>query len=325
MLLPFSQAWLMNWLRRPIAFGLALLGAAAVPIAVSYNAATSAPLQQAADACYVVINGAVDPEMLPTHHVWEAIFQESSVAPTSNPLELGVGRRARLATIGAATLERVAALRRSLVNAPSPGVIVQANRDRNSVVSETILNARDEFQREMTSAEFAAFGERLHKLAETLSVKLPLAGQVKARASGEPAICEVTVDGGDAPEFIPEHKVWEVFFETWAVGANKNRAGGAFDVFYLDTVRRILRIPAADAGIVMERAIIATAALEVIKGQPAGAPVPGKLPFHEDVQQLVMAERHHLSGSLSAEGWRALTQYVEQTKIGFKWWYRSTL
>ncbi len=285
----------------------------------------SAAVQPNPESCVVTLNGSEFANELPVHEVWEQIFQRYNAdiaRPGEPPLGDTVRRRLRENSSGA--LNRVAALRRTLAEQPSSGVKVQDGRDRDMLVAETLIDARDEAERGLTAKEFAELDAQVVAVSQSMTKQMPLPGRVLPK--GElPALCELRVDGKEYPYLIPEYKLWEQFFFLYAHAGGLNRSNdGEVTNSYVEILRReTFRMPAADVRVFLDLSAAAATDLARLKDTSPRRTAEEVRAYDRELQREVMAARHRLLLRLSRQGWREVLKELDRSRAGATWWYRS--
>ena len=276
--------------------------------------------QPDATACTVTISGAEAPNMLPAHAVWEATFKRQP--ESANAIELPADRRARLNARAAAALEKVVALRATV--SPGPVNPKQALLDREQVIADTIVDARDDVMREVSEDDFDILSDFAQATARGLRITVPAPGRLVTSADGV-STCEVAVLGEEYPFLVPEYQSWAAQFNGWAGVAAQNRGSdGRITDEYLTIVRRSsIRASPEDVRTFLEFATKAAAEVAAVRKELPGAEAEQVLAHEFRVQRAVMKGRHHVMRAVSVEGWRAIVQWVEASRVGAKVWFRS--
>lgn len=296
----------------------ALLLIAALGKALNYAQTTV----QDPDVCSVTLSGDKEPTVLPAHDVWEATFRRLRANPGELKTPLSGNTVSLINSRAGAALEKVAALRQSLSG--GAGSALQAARDREQVIADTIVDARDDAARQTSAEDFDALMDFSVATARAMKVKLPAPGRF-VTSEDHVRMCEVAVVGRDNPSLVPEHQVWAVEFNGWAkVAGNHMGADGQINREYLTAVQRSgVHASPEDLRTFLEAATRAAADLEELQREAASGPAEQAIAHDLKVQRLVMAHRHALLRAVSVEGWRAILQRVETTRKGTNIWFRS--
>ncbi|HEY8539578.1 MAG TPA: hypothetical protein VIL28_11980 [Steroidobacteraceae bacterium] len=306
----------------PIVF----LAATGGPFIFSYSTTESASQQPDPNQCRVTVSGDDKADMLPAHDVWEAAFKRHSDNPSAAAaLGLGNDTRARVAALGAVALQRATALRQSLPTKPTAGFPREATLDRDLVIADSILDARDNVLRELSDDDFTRWSDYAQDTARTLRVILPVPGRVIQEDTGE-RFCEVVVKGREYPHLLPEHQVWRFMFEAWsrAVDYNLEQHGRITDEYLRLLSRSVFRMPPEDVRVFLQIAKDTAVEVAGLTSTPA-TDVAEQRQFEMRLQRAIMSARYHLLRRISVEGWRAMLRYVDDYRVGVKSWFRSAI
>lgn len=294
-------------------FTIGALIAVGAFVAVTEQSAPKAALQS--EACSVTVSGARDPTRLPDAMVWEAVFQQQR--GNSSPPALALSASPALATLlrvrGAAVIDKVEALRSSLrTNEAGPGA---RSRDRDLLIADTVLDARDEVARQASPADFDAMLTLAESVARGQSFVVPTAGRIMSRPDGQ-QYCHATISGRDTPQLIPDHVVWNSAFRMFAKAASIERGsdGRVSDAFVITNQRTGMPSPAADIRMFVD--IAADAAAEIAAEQSAtrDGSTDAALAQLLRLQRVVMTARQRVLRSVSVEGWRGILARIEKSR-----------
>lgn len=301
-----------------------LVSAAGI-LTVGHRFTETAAVQQSAEQCRVTVSGAEKFDMMPEHERWEAAFRRHSTQPAlAEQLLLPAASRLVLSSAASAALTKIEALRRSLPAPSLGGARSQVALDRDPLVAETIIDARDHLARTLSEDEFVRLSDQVDEASRDIVVSLPVPGRVARQGDGT-ALCELAVGGGEMPHLIPEYRLWEAFFDIWSSVANLNRTeNGDFKDEYVALVgRRTLRMPASDIRIFLAAAMATSDAVKSVRSSRDDQSSSRELAI--EVRRAVMRGRHNLVRALSLEGWRAVSLRLDGSRAGAKWWYRSPI
>jgi hypothetical protein len=313
-------------LRRSSSF-VALAIAAAAAIAFFGSTTQSAPaIQSDPNSCQVSVSGHERPELLPAQDVWEKTFTRHLAAPKANEA-LGLSRQSldRLTADASKATERARALRDSLSTAPS-GVPKQVAQDRDLVIVDAILDARDDAVRQLSDEDLAKLNDFAEDTARTMQVVLPVAGQRQSSEDGA-RVCELIVTGRTYPHLLPEHQVWTDIFEVWGrVAVDSLQEHGQFPDTYVETVRRsMIKIPPADVRRFLQVAAYTSVELKRLKSSPPAQTIEESRQRMTLLRRTALAGRSNLLRSMSVESWQGLVRYADGFRLGMKFWYRSEI
>lgn len=278
---------------------------------------------QQAEACSVTVSGARDPTKVPDAIVWEAVFrQQRGIAAPTPEFPASLPHVSVLRTRGAAAIDKIEALRASLrTNDAGPGA---TSRDRDLLVADTVLEARDEVARRASPEDFGAMLTLAESVARGLSFVVPATGRASVFADGQ-QVCRATISGRDAPHLIPDHVVWSSAFRMFAKAASTNRGpdGRVTDEFVLITQRTGMPSPAADVRMFMDIAAQAAATIAVEQSKANDDSTEAALAQLVRLQRTVMEARQRVLRSVSVEGWRGILDRIEESRAGSKVFFSS--
>lgn len=303
-----------------------LLVGVSLPFILGYSAIQSKSASTDNGTCSVTISGREKPDRVPTQEVWEATFRRLST-PAATGLQLNVQTSARLSAIGATTLDRANSLRASLSGAAPAGLPRQAAHDRDLVVADTILDARDNVLRDLSDEENEQLVALAEETAKTVTFTLPLAGRVIHDDSGA-QLCRVDVLGREFPNLVPEYQVWRFMFDAWSRAVDYNiQQHGSLTEDYLRLLSRSVfkGMPAPDIQSFLLQAKATTLTIEQLERTPPSGRIDSSVPFELAVQRLVLSGRRRVLRDVTVEGWRALLNYVDSYGGGVKAWYTEPL
>ena len=284
-------------------------------------AVESTALQTSSDECRVTLSGKEKADQVLAQEIWEATFRRISADPSTAVLAGIEGPKAlRLAAAGTAALARANSLRQSLPRLPQ-----QVSQDRELVIADSILDARDDALRELSTDEFQRLTDYALETARTVEVILPIPGRIVSDDLGN-RYCEVRVRGRDHPHLLPEHMVWSHMFEVLPamIELQTERSGGRTDEHLL-RLSRHLRMPVNDIRVFLRVARDTATMEDELRAAQAGAMAEQQEQFKYRVLRIVMAGRHAILRSIDSESWRALMRYVDGFRAGVGSWYRSPL
>jgi hypothetical protein len=311
----------MNKIRRFLP--LSVLAVAVTTVIFGNSAIQSTVLQTNPGECRVTISGKERPDRLPAQDVWEGTFRRIS-ADRSSAILAGIdGPRAlRLATAGASALARANALRRSLPTAPTPGLPRQVSQDRELVITDSILDARDSELRDLSTDEFLQLTDYALETASTLEFVIPFTGRIVVEDSGS-RYCEAEVKGDEYPHLMPEHEVWSLLFVnlTSAADLANERFGGFLDIDFTRMTRQ-MRMPIDDIKLLFRVARDTVNKDKELTATSAGATTAEQ---ESSRLKLVMSARHAILRSISAESWRGFMRYIDQVRTSTTTSYASPL
>ena len=303
-------------------FPLSVLAVAVGPVIFGSPAVqTTAPQLNAAE-CQVTVSGKEKPARVLAQHVWEATFKRISADPSALVLAgIDAPKALRLAASGNAALARANALRQSLPAEPRAGLPRQVSQDRELVIADSILDARDNELRELSTDEFERLNDYALETASTMQVALPIAGRIVSDDAGKR--CEVKVRGQDHPELLPEHEVWRHFFIAWSsmVETTTKQFGRITDQ-HLVRLARHLRMPAEDV-VTFSQIATATAAKDAELRADLARTATEQDQIESRSLQLIMSGRHTILRSIDRDSWRGLMRYVDTVRSNTNSWYSS--
>ena len=292
----------MNKMRRFLL--LSVLAVTVSPVIFGNSAIQSTVLQPNPDECRVTVSGKEKADRVPAQEVWEATFKRISADP-STAVRAGIdGPRAlRLAASGTSALARANALRRSLPSAPAAGLPRQASPDRDLIIADSILDARDSELRELSTDQFERLTDYALRTARTLDVILPIPGRIVSDDSGT-RYCEVRANGNEHPHLVVEHQVWRLMFRNLSTVTElaNERLGGMRD----EALVRELRMPIGDIRIFMRVARDTVARENELRAALVGATSYSARQLQTHVMRIVMSGRHAILRSIAPDSWRGL-------------------
>lgn len=267
------------------------------------------------DTCSVSVSGAEDPTKMPDALVWEAVFKQQRGAALQAPpaAPASAALVSALRTTGTVALDRVEALRATLRVAESgPGA---TSRDRDLLVADTILDARDAVAGRSSPEEFDAMLTLAESAARRLSFAVPSAGQTATLADGR-QVCRASIVGKDAPQLIPDHVVWSSVFRMFARAAATQRGtdGRVSDEFVIAQQRTGMPSPAADVRAFVDVAAEAAADIAAEQSTAGDGSREASLAQLVRLQRVVMKARLRVQRRVSAEGWRGILARVEKSR-----------
>jgi hypothetical protein len=292
----------------------------------SGHSSTVASRQPNSVECRISISGAERPTWIPAQNIWEETFRQYAAGPAPEIVPgLASDARMKTATLFVGALERTNALRQSLPPS-APGAREQVALERELLIADTILDARDDVSRQLSREDFEALNTYAEQRASRMAVSLPIAGRVVTSADGS-SLCELEVVGKEHPELIPEYQVWRSFLRLWAKAAKYNLAvTGQFSTEYLETVRRTsFRMPHSEIASFLRIAISSTAELDALPKAEANATSDQLSQRDLMAQRSVMNARHTLLRALTVDGWRAVLQRFDKARVNTKFWYRTAV
>lgn len=316
---PFSRS-LRSRRNRRIALAASIATALLAPALFS---STTHSAQPPPSTCQVRLSGAAYPTMVPAQQVWEAAFARYLSAPTVlSTAALTPTVKTALGSRGAGALDKVAALRRTLP--PGAGDPRKAAIDRDLVIADTILDARDIATRDASDFDIDIMLDLAESTAKSLFTDLPVSGQIVTGQDGT-RTCETSVLGKDYPFLVPEYQVWAVQFASWARAAAHNRGtdGRVTDDYIILVQRTNFPALAADLRLFFDIAAEAASEIDVIRARPSGDATEQATSQELQVQRAVLKARTRVLRAVSVEGWRAISNRVESAKVGAKVWFRS--
>lgn len=285
----------------------------------------SATIQSNAESCVVTLSGSELANELPSHDLWEDAFRRASAdVPLPGASLLSANARRRLNENSKEALRRVAALRKTLAERPVPGAMAQDGRERDILVAETVIDARDEIERGLSTEEYEELAAQLEIIAQSTVRQLPLPGRI-VTDRGLPPFCELRVEGKEYPYLIPEYKLWERFFVLFAHAGNVNRTPeDKVTDDYIELLRRdTFRMPEPDIRVFLDFSAAAAVHLERLKEQVPLDTVVAARAYERQLQREVMTLRHGLLRRVSREGWLEILRRLNRSRAGATWWYRS--
>ncbi|HMF87915.1 MAG TPA: hypothetical protein VK575_07525, partial [Gemmatimonadaceae bacterium] len=287
------------------------------PFIFGSPAVQSTALQTNPGECRVTTSGKEKPDRVPAQEVWEATFRRISADPSTAVLAGIDGPRAlRLATSGASALARANALRQSVPTAPTAGLPRQVSQDRELVIADSILDARDRELRDLSTDEFLQLTDYALETASTLEFVIPVTGRIVADDSGN-RYCEAVAKGDEYPHLVTEHEVWRLLFInlTNAADSANERFGGFLDIDFTRMTRE-MRMPIDDIKLLFRVARDTVNKEKELSATSAGA-TPAEQVKQLEVSRLklVMSARHAILRSIGAESWRGFMRYVDQARI----------
>lgn len=315
----------MNKIRRFLP--LSVLAIAVSSVTFGNSAIKSSVLQTTPDACRVTISGKEKPDRVPAHEVWEATFRRISADP-STAVRGGINgpRALRLAASGASALAKANALRQSLPTAPMAGVPQPVSQDRDLIIADAILDARDNELRELPTDEFERLTDYALETASTLEFVVPFTGRIVADDSGN-RYCEAVARGDEHPHLVPEHQVWRLLFSglTSIADLANERFGEFLDIDFTRMTRE-MRMPIDDIKLLLRVARDTVNQDKALIAASAGATTAeqGKQ-FETSRLKLVMSARHAILRSISPDSWRGFMRYVDRARTNTTAWYGSPL
>jgi hypothetical protein len=297
------------------------------PFILGYSAVQSTALQTTPGECSVTVSGKEKPYRVPAQLVWEATFKRISADP-STAVRAGIDgpRSLRLAASGTSALARANALRQSLPTAPTAGLPRQVSQDRDLVIADSILDARDTELRDLSTDEFERLTDYALETASTLDVTLPIAGRIASDDFGN-RYCEVTARGTDHPHLVEENQLWRLMFInlTAAIELSNERFGGITAEQFV----RQLRMPIDDIRVFVRVARdTATKEKELRAALLEATAEPTAEQYKQleaRVLRLVMSGRHTILRSIAPDSWRALMRHVDLVRSNTTSRYRSPL
>ena len=306
---------------------LSVLAITLSPIIFGSPAVQSTALQISPGECRVTTSGKERPDRLPAQAVWESTFKRISADRSSAVLAGIDGPRAlRLATSGASAVARANALRQSVPTAPTAGLPRQASQDRELVISDSILDARDRELRDLSPDEFLQLTDYALETASTLEFVLPFTGRIVADDSGN-RYCEAEAKGDEYPHLVPEHQVWRLLFInlTRAADVADERFGGFLDIDFTRMTRQ-MRMPIDDIKLLFRVARDTVNKEKELTATSAGA-TPAEQAKQLEVSRLklVMSARHTVLRSIGAESWRGFMSYDDQARTNTTAYFTSPL
>lgn len=315
----------MNKMRRFLP--LSLLALTVCAVIFGNSAIQSTVLQPSADECRVTISGAQNADRVLTQDVWEATFKR--IASNSSGAVLpGIDRAKAVRLAGSATnaLLRANALRQSLSTAPTPGLPRQASQDRDLVVADSILDARDSELRALSTDEFEQLTDYAMETASTLNVTLPVSGHVVSDAGGN-RTCELKVKGTDYPHLVLEHHVWGQMFKnlTALIALSNERFGGITDKQFVQELRMPIEDIRVFVGVANDTATKEKAMRTALVDGTAEPSAEQYKQLEARVARLVMSGRYTILRTISPDSWRALTRYVDRVRSNTNSYYASPL
>lgn len=301
--------------------GIALLGVAAIQVVFAWSPHSTG--QSTLEACTVTVSGADQAYMLPPGRVWEAVFVGQRGAPVGSPslLVLSAALRADLLSRSDSALEKVRALRQGLRVDVRPND--RAQRERDLVIADTILDARDETLRRASPMDFESVLDLGEAAARQGSFTVPVLGRIVT--ADQHRRCEVRLSGADFPDLVPEYRLWAASFKLWARAANDSRdASGLVTDDYVRIAQRSgLHAEAPDVRHFLDVASQTADELALLNREHSGDS-PEQIQTHEfRLQRTVMQARRRVMLGVSREGWQAIVNRVESTRAGTTVWFRS--
>jgi hypothetical protein len=305
---------------------LSVLAVTVSPVIFGTSAIQSTALQPTPDECRVTVSGKEKPDQVLAQEVWEVTFRRISADP-STAVRAGIAgpTALRLAAAGTSAIARANALRQSLPASPTAGLPRQVSQDRDLVIADSVLDARDTELRNLSTDEFERLTDYALETAATLDVTLPIPGRIVSDDLGN-RFCEVKVRGRDHPHLLQEHLVWSLMFKSlWAMlDLQTERVGGLTDEHLL-RLSRHLRMPVDDIRVLLRIARDTAAKENELNEALAGATAEQQKQFESRLLRIVMSGRHAILRSIDPESWRALMRYVDGGRTGHNSWYRSPL
>jgi hypothetical protein len=198
--------------------------------------------------------------------------------------------------------------------------------DRDLIIADAILDARDSELRELPTDEFERLTDYALETASTLDLILPIPGRIISDDFGNRS-CEVKARGTDYPHLVLEHHVWGQMFKnlTAIIDLSNERFGGITDEQFV----RELRMPVDDVRVFVRVARdTATKEKEWRTALVEATAEPTAEQFKQlesRVVRLVMSGRHAILRSIAPESWRALMRYVDRVRSNTSSWYASPL
>lgn len=306
---------------------VSVLAVTVSPIIFGSPAVQSTALQTNLGECRVTISGTETPDRMPAQEVWEATFRRISADPSTAVREDIDGQRAlRLAATGASVVARANALRQSLPTAPRAGLPRQVSQDRDLVIADSILDARDSALRDLSTDEFLQLTDYALETASTLEFVVPLTGRIVADASGN-RYCAADAKGDEYPHLVPEHEVWRLLFInlTSAADLANERFGGFLDIDYT-RMSREMRMPIADIKLLFRVARDTVNREKELSATSAGVTTPEQVKqFQSSQLKLTMSARHAILRSISVDSWRGFMRYIDQVRKNTSSGYTSAL
>jgi hypothetical protein len=296
------------------------------PVIFGSHALQSTALQTSPTECHVTVSGKDTPDQVLAQDVWEATFRRLSANPSAAVLAgIGGPSALRLAASGTSALARANALRQSLPTAPTAGLPRQVSQDRELVIADYILDARDSELRELSIDQFEQLTDYALETARTLDVILPIPGRIVSDDLGH-RYCEVKVKGQDHPHLLPEHIVWSQMFKMLPamIEFQIGPIGGLTDEHLL-RLSRHLQMPIDDIRVFLRVARDTTTKEQELRAAQAGATAEQQEQVESRVLRTVMTGRHAILRSINPDSWRALMKYVDVFRAGVGSWYRSPL
>lgn len=314
----------MNRIRRFLP--LSVLAVTLSPIIFGSLAVHSTALQTNPGECRVTISGKERPDQVPAQEVWEATFRRVSADP-STAVGAGIAsqRALRLATLGTSALARANALRQSLPT-PTAGLPLQVSQDRDLVIADSILDARDSELRDLSTDEFLQLTDYALETASTLEFVVPLTGRIAVDASGN-RYCAADAKGDEYPHLVPEHEVWRLLFInlTSAADLANERFGGFLDIDFT-RMTRLMRMPIDDIKLLFRVARDTVNKEKELSATSAGVTTPEQVKqFQSSRLKLTMSARHAILRSISTESWRGFMRYIDQVRTNTSSGYASPL
>lgn len=290
-------------------------------------AVQSTALQTNPGECRVTISGKEKPDRVPAQEVWEATFRRISADPSTAVREGIDGQRAlRLAATAASVVARANALRQSLPTAPTAGLPRHVSQDRDLVIADSILDARDSELRDLSTDEFLQLTDYALETASTLEFVVPLTGRIVVDASGN-RYCAADAKGDEYPHLVPEHEVWRLLFInlTSAADLANERFGGFLDIDFT-RMTRLMRIPIDDIKLLFRVARETVNKEKELSATSAGVTTSEQVKqFQSSRLKLTMSARHAILRSISAESWHGFMRYIDQVRTNTSSGYASPL
>jgi hypothetical protein len=291
------------------------------------SAVQSSGFQTRTDECRVTISGKERPDQVPAQEVWEATFRRVSADP-STAVRAGIAsqRALRLATLGTSAVARANALRQSLPTTPTAGLPRQVSQDRDLVIADSILDARDSELRDLSTDEFLQLTDYALEMASTLEFVVPLTGRIVVDASGN-RYCAADARGDEYPHLVPEHEVWRLLFISLTSAADlaNERFGGFLDIDFTRMTRQ-MRMPIDDIKLLFRVARETVNKERELSATPAGVTTPEQVKqFQSRRLKLTMSARHAILRSISAESWRGFMRHIDQVRTNTSSGYVSPL
>jgi hypothetical protein len=315
----------MNRVRRLLR--LSLLALTVCAVIFGNSAIQSTVLQPIANECLVTISGAQNAGRIPAQDVWEATFKRIAFS-SSGAILSGIDPRkaVRVAHSAANALLRADALRQSLTTAPAAGLPRQASQDRDLVVADSILDARDSELRALSPDEFEQLTDYAMETARTLNVTLPVSGRVASDAEGN-RTCELKVKGTDYPHLVLEHHVWGQMFKnlTVLIALSNERFGGIADKQFIQELRMPIEDIRVFVGVANDTAAQEKAMRMALVEGTAKPSAEQYKQLEARVARLVMFGRYTILRTIAPDSWRALTRYVDRVRSNTNSYYSSVL